>query len=52
LNGKTVSRRLNPAQADLYRTWIANRKRLEQIVTELEEVSAAGEILLRQAKGG
>jgi len=53
VNGKTVSRRLNPAQADLYRTWIANRKRLEQIVTEMEELSArAGEILLRQAKGG
>jgi hypothetical protein len=53
VNGKTVSRRLNPAQADLYRTWIANRKRLEEIVTEMEELSArAGEILLRQAKGG
>jgi len=53
VNGKTVSRRLNPAQADLYRTWIANRKRLEEIVTEMEKLSArAGEILLRQAKGG
>lgn len=48
--GKTVSRRLNEREADLYRGWIANRRRLEQIVTEMEKVSAAaGEILLRQA---
>lgn len=52
VNGKTLSRHLNLAQAELYRTWIANRKRLEAIVTEMEELSArAGEILLRQAKG-
>jgi hypothetical protein len=48
--GKTVSRRLDERQADLYRDWIANRRRLERIVTEMENISAAaGEILLRQA---
>ncbi|MCA1682051.1 MAG: hypothetical protein LC700_02745 [Actinobacteria bacterium] len=48
--GKTVSRRLNEAEAELYRQWIANRRRLERIVTEMETLSeAAGEILLRQA---
>lgn len=53
VGGKTQSRRLDPAQAELYRSWIANRKHLEAIVTEMEELSArAGEILLRQAKGG
>ena len=52
VGGKTQSRRLDPAQAELYRSWIANRKHLEAIVTEMEELSAcAGEILLRQAKG-
>jgi hypothetical protein len=52
VRGKTLSRRLDPAQAELYRSWIANRRRLEGIVTEMEELSAqAGEILLRQAKG-
>ena len=52
VGGKTQSRRLDPAQAELYRSWIANRKYLEGIVTEMEELSArAGEILLRQAKG-
>ncbi len=50
VNGKTVSRRLGEPQAQLYRSWIANRRRLEAIVAEMEEVSAAaGEILLRQA---
>lgn len=48
--GKTVSRRLNEPEAELYRQWIANRRRLEQIITEMETLSAAaGEILLRQA---
>lgn len=48
--GKTISRRLTEAQAELYRTWIGNRKRLETIITQMENVSAdAGEILLRQA---
>ncbi len=48
--GKTVSRRLKEPEAELYRRWIANRRRLEQIVTEMEALSArAGEILLRQA---
>jgi hypothetical protein len=51
VNGKTLSRRLNPAQADLYRSWIANRKHLEAIVTDMEKLSArAGEVLLRQAR--
>lgn len=48
--GKTVSRRLDAREAELYRGWIANRRRLERIVARMEEVSAAaGEILLRQA---
>jgi hypothetical protein len=53
IGGKTLSRRLDAAQADLYRSWIANRRRLDAIVAEMEELSAqAGEILLRQARGG
>ena len=39
--GKTVSRRLNEPEAELYRQWIANRRRLERIVTEMETLSAA-----------
>ena len=48
--GKTVSRRLNEREAEIYRGWIANRRRLEEIVAEMERISAAaGELLLRQA---
>ncbi len=47
--GKTVSRRLDEREAALYRDWIANRRRLEQIITQMEQTStAASEILLRQ----
>lgn len=47
--GKTISRRLTEPEADLYRGWIANRRRLEQIIAQLEQTSAAaGELLLRQ----
>lgn len=48
--GKTVSRRLNQDQAELYQGWIANRRRLEQLIAQMEDVSAAAaELLLRQA---
>jgi hypothetical protein len=48
--GKTVSRRLTEREAEIYRGWIANRRRLEEIVAQMEQTSApAGELLLRQA---
>jgi hypothetical protein len=47
--GKTVSRRLDARQAELYREWIANRHRLEQIITQMEQIAAqAAEIMLGQ----
>ena len=47
---QTISRRLNEHEAERYRQWIANRRRLEQLITEMETLSAAGgEVLLRQA---
>jgi hypothetical protein len=49
--GKTVSRRLNETEAELYRDWIANRKRLDAIITQMDKISAdAGEILLRNQR--
>ena len=49
--GKTVSRRLNETEAELYQSWIDNRRRLEQIIAQMEQTStAAGELLLRQAR--
>ena len=48
--GRTVSRRLSEREAELYRGWIANRRRLEEIVARMERTSAAaGKLLLRQA---
>ena len=37
--GKTVSRRLSPEQAPLYRQWVANRQRLQSIVYKMQRVS-------------
>lgn len=48
--GKTVSRRLGEREAELYRSWITNRRRLEQIVAQMEQTSAAaGELILHQS---
>ena len=50
ISGKTVSRRLTETEAELYRDWIANRRRIEQIIAQMEQISAdAAELLLRQA---
>ncbi len=48
--GKTVTRRLDEHEADLYRHWIANGRQLTRIVAQMEKISAsAGDLLLRQA---
>jgi hypothetical protein len=38
--GKTATRRLTAEQADRYRTQIANRRALDQLISEMEEVSS------------
>jgi hypothetical protein len=49
-SGKTITRRLTEPQARLYQEWIANRRRLIGIITEMEKVGEqAAEILLQQA---
>jgi hypothetical protein len=37
--GKTVSRRLPPEHAALYRQWVANRQRLRSIIQKMQQVS-------------
>lgn len=50
VNGKTVSRRLTPDQARLYKEWITNDRQLRAIVTKMRAVAAkAAELRLRQA---
>jgi hypothetical protein len=42
--GRTVSRIISADQAELYREWIANRRRLEEILTDMRDISRqAGE---------
>lgn len=48
--GKTVTRRLTEAEADLYQKWIDNDRQLNKITAQMHKISArAAEILLRQA---
>jgi len=50
VDGKTITRRLTPDQARLYQQWIANRRRIDQLLAQMQQVSAqAAEILLRDA---
>ena len=49
IDGKTVTRRLTPAEAKLYREWIANDRRLRRIVDQMRTIAAkAAEIHLTQ----
>src|SRR5215472_2785734 len=50
-SGKTITRRLTEPQPRLYQEWIANRRRLADIIAEMEKVGEqAAEILLQQAQ--
>lgn len=37
--GKTTGRRLTPEQAEQYRTWIANRRTLDEITAAMDNLS-------------
>ncbi len=50
VNGKTVNRRLTDGEAELYRHWIANDRRLRALIDQMRAVaSQATEILLEEA---
>jgi hypothetical protein len=49
VDGKTLTRRLTPEQADRYREWITNRRRLDQLTEQMDQLSRqAAELLLTQ----
>ena len=49
VDGKTVTRRLTPEQADLYREWIANNRELRDLTRKMRDIAAkATAITLRQ----
>jgi len=51
VGGKTVSKRLNDEQAELYREWINNRHRFDEIVHQMKIISAkAANIELKAAQ--
>ena len=39
INGKTVTRRLTPAQAHRYQEWIDNNRRLRQLTTQMRAIA-------------
>ena len=50
VNGKTVTRRLSPAEAELYQEWIANDRRLRHLIQQMRQVAAkAAQLRLKQA---
>lgn len=50
LGGRTVTRRISQGQALRYREWIANRRRLEELTTRMDEISRrAIELALAEA---
>jgi hypothetical protein len=51
VDGKTVNRRLRPEEADLYREWITNDRRLRAIINELHTVAAeATDLIIEEAR--
>lgn len=51
VDGKTVNRRLSPREAELYREWIANDRRLRAMIDELRAVAAeATDFIIEHAR--
>ena len=52
VDGKTVTRRLTPAEAKLYREWIANDRRMRRLIEQMRNVAAkAADLRLTKASG-
>lgn len=47
IDGKTITRRLNKTEADLYQEWIANDRQLRAIITQMREVAAKATELIK-----
>ena len=51
IDGKTINRRLNAKQAQLYRQWIDNDRRLRDVIDKMRSVAAqATELILQDEK--
>jgi uncharacterized protein DUF6788 len=50
INGKTVTRRLTPTEATLYREWIDNDRQLRTLINQMHEVATkATELIMKEA---
>jgi len=50
INGKTVTRRPNEREAELYQEWIANDRQLRRLIQRMRQLAAkAAELKLKQA---
>ena len=50
INGKTVTRRLNEREAELYQQWIDNDRQLRRLIQQMRQIAAkATELKLKQA---
>jgi alkanesulfonate monooxygenase SsuD/methylene tetrahydromethanopterin reductase-like flavin-dependent oxidoreductase (luciferase family) len=48
VDGKTVTRRLTAAEADLYREWIANDRRMRRLIDQMRTIAGkAAELRLK-----
>src|SRR5699024_8524982 len=51
VDGKTITRRLRPTEADLYQQWIDNDRELRSLIDQMRQVAAkATDLLLQEAK--
>ena len=52
-NGKTVTKRLTEREAQLYKEWIGNDRRIRGLLDQIRKVDAkAAELLLKEAVSG
>jgi hypothetical protein len=50
VNGKTVTRRLNAREAQLYQEWIGNDRRIRSLLAQIRTVDAkAAELILKES---
>jgi hypothetical protein len=50
INGKTVTRRLNTREAELYQEWIGNDRRIRALLAQIREVDAkVTELILKES---
>ena len=48
IDGKTITRRLSPTEADLYQQWIDNDRELRSLIAQMRQVAAQATALILQ----